>query len=241
MIGRIHQVETFGTHDGPGIRYVLFLQGCRLGCRFCHNPGSWPGDQGGEMKSATQVLADMQPYLPVYCASGGGITVSGGEPLRQAGFVAELFRRCREAGLSTVLDTAGDASWEELQTVLKYTDLVQFSIKAFTPQRYRELAKGEPQRLLDNLYRTAAQVPVVLRFVIIPGWTDNEEEWSALAETWLTLGSRCTVELLPYHTLGRQKWQDLGGQDPLAGTAACEPALLARAKDYLIARGVAIQ
>jgi len=240
MTGRIYQVETFGTHDGPGIRYVLFLQGCRMGCRFCHNPGTWPREGKSKVQTVDEVLADVTPYLPIYQGSGGGITVSGGEPLLQAPFVAALFRRCRELGIHTVLDTSGDGAWEELKQVLAVTDAVQYSIKSFVPARHRQLTCGELAPLLDNLRRTADLVPLTLRYVLVPGWTDGPEDLEALATFWHSLPRPCPVELLPYHTLGRQQWREMGQEDPLQGVPACEPAIVERVKTFLAGRGVAM-
>lgn len=214
--GLIHSVETFGTVDGPGMRYVLFLSGCTLGCRFCHNRDSW--DFSDNAVSITEVLADYAKYRVFYEASGGGLTVSGGEPLLQPDFTAALFQACRERGIHTALDTAGHCAPGALEKVLPYADLIMFSVKAGTESTHRRLTGHGHRAIIENLRLAALHSPLVVRYVIIPGLTDTEQELNALAALVNGLPGEPVVELLAYHQAGRRKWEELGLAYPLAAT-----------------------
>lgn len=216
--GYYHSRETFGTVDGQGIRYVLFLAGCQLGCKFCHNPDTW--QQGSQTITVEEVLADLAKYRVFYEQSGGGITVSGGEPLLQPNFVSALFQACREQGIHTTLDTAGYYPTENLISVLPYTDAVLFSIKAIDQRVHRELTEQDNAIILANLKLATAHVPVTVRYVVIPGITDNRQEVVRLAELIQSLSVPVTVELLPYHTFGRAKWDKMGWPYQLGEIAA---------------------
>jgi len=207
MQGYYHSIEHFGTVDGQGIRYVLFLSGCQLRCRFCHNPDTW--QQGSQLISTEQVLADILHYRHFYDGSGGGITVSGGEPLLQSQFVAELFAACQNHNIHTTIDTAGYYDQENITAVLPYTKAVLFSIKAVDPQKHRQLAGFDNHQILSNLHYFTQHIPVTLRYVVIPGITTSDEDIQALAGLVHSLPAPVPVELLPYHSLGRQKWQAL--------------------------------
>lgn len=208
MTGYYHSVETFGTVDGPGIRYVLFLSGCRLRCSFCHNPDTW--EQGDRVITVTEVLADVERYRNFYDKSGGGITVSGGEPLLQDKFVAELFRGCQERGIHTLLDTSGCAQLKSLKIVLPYTNQIQFSIKAVDPVLHKQLTVTGNEAIFANLHYAASQgIILIIRYVIIPGVTDAVMDIQKLAELVKSLPGKASVELLGYHTLGLEKWKNL--------------------------------
>lgn len=236
--GYFHSIETFGTVDGPGIRYVLFLSGCRLGCVFCHNRDTW--DFGGQFISVDAVLADIKKYRTFYNASGGGLTVSGGEPLLQPDFVAALFAACRDQGIHTTLDTAGFCETEALATVLPYTDLVMFSIKSATQQTHLRLTGREPSSIIDNLRLAAHTTPLIVRFVIIPGITDTQAELTAFARLITDLPIQPCVELLPYHRAGRQKWEKLSLTYPLDDIVAATATDIEQASRLLIANGVSL-
>lgn len=207
MQGYYHSIERFGTVDGQGIRYVLFLSGCQLRCRFCHNPDTWL--QGSQTISTEQVLADILRYRHFYDASGGGITLSGGEPLLQPQFAAEVLAACRTHKIHTTIDTGGYCSQENITPILPYTDAALFSIKAADPQKHKWLAGFDNTQILSNLHYICLHLPVTLRYVVIPGVTDLPEDIQALLKLIYSLPRPVPVELLAYHTYGRQKWQAL--------------------------------
>ncbi|MDU2064496.1 MAG: pyruvate formate-lyase-activating protein [Sporomusaceae bacterium] len=218
MEGYYHSIETFGTVDGPGIRYVLFLSGCPLGCRFCHNPDTWR--QGTKRISVDEVIADVQRYRAFY-GGQGAITVSGGEPLLQSAFVAKLFRSCRSANIHTLLDTSGYGETAQFAEVLSVTDYLQLSLKGATARRYAELTNQDIGLVAANLrYALSATIPVVVRYVVIPGVTDTQEDAAALASLLTAMPRLPAIELLAYHQLGRQKWEKLGWDYSLTAPAA---------------------
>lgn len=210
-----HSAETFGTVDGRGIRYVLFLTGCALACKFCHNRDTWPCT--GETITDDQVLAHYNRYRNYYEAANGGITVSGGEPLLQADFVARLFHRCRLEGIHTTLDTAGYAQQESLAKVLAFTDAVLFGLKAIDDTVHQQLTGVSNRTILDNLRWLDGKTAVTVRYIIIPGVNDSKAELTELALFLQTLTVIPSVELLPYHTAGQYKWQQMGHAYPLEG------------------------
>lgn len=209
MIGYYHSIETMGTHDGGGIRFVLFLQGCQMQCKFCHNPDTWR--LGGKEISAKEVAKQVIEYRPYFEATGGGITLSGGEPLCQADFVAEVFRLCKGKDIHTTLDTSGYGSPQGLSKVLSSTDQVLFSIKVVDQNKHRWLT-GVPNELIMENLKTVMDVMgvVVLRYVIIPGINDGEKEISQLLELINSLKGEVKLQLLPYHRGGVFKWNNLG-------------------------------
>ncbi|SMC35696.1 pyruvate formate-lyase-activating protein [Sporomusa malonica] len=229
--GYYHSVETFGTVDGRGIRYVLFLAGCSLGCKFCHNPDTWV--RGEKTISVEAVMADIRKYRRYYEASGGGITISGGEALLQPDFVAEVFRQCREKKVHTTLDTAGNCPEESLDRVLPYTDAVLFSIKAVDPVKHRWLTGSDNSKILANLKKVSEVLPVALRYVVIPGITNGRDDIDALAAMIKSLPGQVAVELLPYHTFGRKKWAQLGKAYLLEGVPDATPQDIAKVQALL--------
>lgn len=237
MKGYYHSIETFGTVDGPGIRYVLFLSGCQLRCSFCHNPDTW--EQGSQLITVAEVLADVERYRNFYDKSGGGITVSGGEPLLQAEFVAELFRNCQERGIHTLLDTSGCAQLENLQLVLSYTDQIQFSIKAVDVVKHQQLTAMGNEEILVNLRYVAEQkIFLVIRYVVIPEVNDSMADLQKLADLVNNLLGKASVELLGYHTMGLEKWRQLGWKYRLEHIHAATEQDLAIAKIILNQHGV---
>lgn len=238
MQGYYHSIEHFGTVDGQGIRYVLFLSGCQLRCRFCHNPDTW--QQGCQVIQTEQILKDLLHYRHFYDSSGGGITVSGGEPLLQPLFVAELFAACRSHNIHTTIDTAGYYPQEHLTAVLPYTKAALFSIKAVDPQKHRWLAGFDNQQILTNLNYAARSIPVTLRYVILPGLTDSLQDLQALASLVHTMPSLVPVELLPYHSLGRHKWKTLNMKYTLDDVADATPQDMAKAAAILKAEGITL-
>lgn len=238
--GRIHSVESCGAVDGPGLRFVLFLQGCAMRCRYCHNPDTWsPGE--GQEATVDSLLAEIRSYLPFMKASGGGVTVSGGEPLLQPEFVAELFMRCRKLGIHTALDTGGCADPERARQVLAQTDLMLLDMKHPDPWKHKALTGVSNSRPLAVAHlATEMKVPIWIRYVVVPGWTDDPADVEALADRVATMPTVVKVELLPYHLLGRHKWASLGIPYTLEGVAPPPGATLERIRAQLVARGIRV-
>ncbi len=236
-IGRIHSLETLGALDGPGIRLVVFLQGCPLRCRYCHNPETWD-PAGGYSRSAADLARFARRYRP-YFAGGGGVTVSGGEPLAQLPFVGELFRSLRQDKISTALDTGGwlvDSLTDlDVLGLLRETDLVLLDIKALTEERFRWLT-GQSDRPLRRFISLCEQSdrPVRIRQVILPGFNDRPNDIEDLAvylKAWPDLKLE-SIELLGYHRLGIDKWKQLGRPYSLGQTPAMDPQKLQVLQDY---------
>lgn len=218
MKGRIHSIDSFGTVDGPGIRFVLFMQGCALQCQFCHNPDTW--DTGaGRAVTVEEILREIEPYLPYYRRSGGGITVTGGEPTLQAGFVAELFSECkRRWGLHTTLDSSGFCEASHAEALLGVTDLVLLDLKQMNSEKHERLTSRDNERILKfAAYLSERNTPMWIRHVLIPGITDDGNDLRALGSFVEGLRGVEKLELLPYHRMGVYKWQQLGKDYPLEG------------------------
>lgn len=215
MKGIIHSTESFGAADGPGLRYVIFVRGCRMRCRYCHNPDTWSAE-GGEEFSADEVLKKALRYRN-YWKKDGGITVSGGEPLLQIDFLTELFKKAKAEGVNTVIDTAGNPFTREepffskFNELMKYTDLLMLDIKEINPERHKALTGFDNANILDMArYLSDIKKPVWIRHVLVPGHTDFDEDLDALGEFIDSLQNVERVEVLPYHTLGKFKWENLG-------------------------------
>ncbi|OXM85642.1 pyruvate formate-lyase-activating protein [Paenibacillus rigui] len=218
MKGRIHSLETFGTVDGPGIRFVLFMQGCALQCQFCHNPDTWD-TAGGKQVTVDEIVKELEPYLEYYRRSGGGITVTGGEPTLQAGFVAQLFQECkRRYGLHTTLDTSGFCDPEHVAELIDATDLVLLDLKQMNNAKHEALT-SQPNERIHRFANELSELgkPVWIRHVLIPGLTDSFEDLYALGAFIGKLQNVQKVELLPYHRMGVYKWQQLNKKYPLEG------------------------
>lgn len=209
-----------GTLEGPGIRYVIFLQGCPLRCLYCHNPDTWRRKEGREM-SVDEMMAELGRYRSFIDASGGGVTCTGGEPLMQPGFVGELFRRCREKGLHTALDTSGYAELSEtICELLGVTDLLLLDIKHAPGGGHKELTGVSFDRIRAFAeYADAEGIPIWVRHVLVPGYTLEPEVSKRVAAFVAGLSSVERVDLLPYHELGRHKWEALGRRYPLESIA----------------------
>lgn len=214
--GRIHSLESFGTVDGPGIRFVVFMQGCPLRCLFCHNPDTWDASRPVQYEwTAEQLLEEVRRYWNFI--HRGGVTCTGGEPLVQAQFVAEFFRLCHEAGLHTCLDTSGSVWNEHVRQALSHTDLVMLDIKTLDDSlhpRLTGMSRTNNQAMLDYLEQQG--IPTWIRHVVVPSLTDNDERLHALAEHVAHYSCVQKVEILPYHTMGRYKYEDLYISYPLA-------------------------
>ncbi|WP_053366798.1 pyruvate formate-lyase-activating protein [Bacillus sp. FJAT-27245] len=221
MNGNIHSIETFGTVDGPGIRYVIFTQGCLLRCQFCHNADTWEIGTGRQM-SVSEIMDDFRSYLPFIEGSGGGITVSGGEPLLQVPFLIELFKECKKVGIHTTIDSSGGCFsssrhfLDQLDELMEYTDLVLLDLKHIDRKKHINLTGMANDHILEFAkYLSDKTIPVWVRHVLVPGVTDTHEDLSRLGDFIGTLANVQKAEILPYHKLGVYKWEALGHEYPL--------------------------
>ena len=208
---KVHSFESLGTVDGPGIRFVIFLQGCHLKCKYCHNRDTWDIN-GGSYKSVDEIFEKTLRYKPYFENSNGGVTVTGGEPLLQVKFLIELFKKLKNAGIHTCIDTSGIVNLtDEIKEVLKLTDLVLLDIKHIDSEKCKELTGHSNKRELEFAkYLSENGIPIWIRQVIIPGITDEEEDIIKLKEFIKTLKTVEKIEFLPYHTAGKYKWEELG-------------------------------
>jgi len=216
MIGKVHSFETFGTVDGPGIRFVVFMQGCNFRCKFCHNPDTWFKDAGKEY-TEDEILELVEKYRVYYEKSSGGITVTGGEPLLQIEFVTELFKKAKERGFTTALDTAGDIdiskneNKEKFDELLKYTDLVLLDVKEIGEENHIKLTgKSNRNTLKVAEYLNKKNIPTVIRYVYIKGVNDSQDTLSGLKDIKEKLNNVIEIDVLGYHKMGEYKWEKLG-------------------------------
>ena len=214
--GKIHSIETMGLVDGPGIRFVVFMQGCNIRCAYCHNPDTWV-KEGGQEYTPYELVEKIKKYRTYFEPSGGGVTFSGGEPLLQGKFLIETLKLCKEAGIHTTIDTAGvgNGNYEE---ILKYTDLVLFDIKHIDSEKYEDLVKhsmDESLKFLKAVQETNTKMWI--RHVVVPGLTDSKEHLIKVKEFIDTLKNVEKVELLPYHVLGCNKYDVMGVKYRLEG------------------------
>lgn len=209
--GRIHSFESFGTVDGPGIRFVIFMQGCPFRCLYCHNPDTW-SNESGNLYSVEEVFDKIKRYVPYFKNSGGGITVSGGEPLVQVEFIAELFKKCKEEGIHTAVDTNGfvDSNSDAVNALLDYTDLVLLDIKHIDDEKHKSLTGCTNEKGLQFAqHLSEKKIPVWLRYVVVPGLTDFELDVKRLGKFIEGLSNIENIELLPFHKIGEYKWKEL--------------------------------
>ncbi len=212
--GAVHSTETFGSVDGPGIRYVIFLKGCLMRCRYCHNPDTWDM-KSGDMQTTDELLDKAERYRE-YWGTEGGITVSGGDPLLQIDFVTELFQKAHERGINTCLDTAAqpftreEPFFSKFRELMKYTDLVLFDIKEIDDEKHRWLTGWTNQNILDCArFLSETHVPVWIRHVLVPGITDSDDELLRTRAFIDSLSNVRKTEVLPYHNLGMYKYENL--------------------------------
>ncbi len=206
MTGRIHSIETMGLMDGPGIRFVVFFQGCKLRCGYCHNPDTWNLKEGKEVTAEILVQKALR-FNTYFKNSGGGVTCSGGDPLIQPEFLIEFLKLCKKHGLHTAIDTAGFGKGQ-YEEILKYTDLVILDIKHVDRAGYKELVRGNIEEFWDfaNVLKKS-NTRTWIRHVVVPGVTDSEDHIQKLKKIINQLENVDKVELLPYHTLGVQKYK----------------------------------
>jgi len=232
--GRIHSIESFGTVDGPGIRFVIFMQGCALKCKYCHNRDTWDINSG-TLVSAEELIDKIERYKAYILPSGGGVTVTGGEPLLQAKFLITLFKELKKLNIPTAIDTSGMVDLtDDIKELLSLTDLVLLDIKHINDEKCKELVgHSNKQELEFAKYLSDNNIPVWIRQVIVPGITDNEEDLLQLKEFINSLKNVKNIELLPYHELGKSKWENLGLDYELEGVPSATKEDIERVKKVL--------
>ena len=242
MKGYIHSKESFGTVDGPGIRYVLFMQGCPMRCLYCHNPDTWEVGGGTEI-TVDEVLSDYQKNSSFY--KNGGITVTGGEPLLQVDFLTELFSAAKKKGIHTCIDTSGITFSEtnteyikKLDKLMEYTDLVMLDIKHIDPEHHLALTKKDNSGILAFArYLNIKNIPLWVRHVVVPTITDDPVYHERLGEFLGTLKNLKALDVLPYHTMGASKYKELGMEYPLSHLEALPKSEAVKAKANIV-RGI---
>lgn len=207
---KVHSIESFGTVDGPGIRFVLFLQGCHLQCKYCHNRDTWDIN-GGNYKSLDDIFDKIIRYKN-YISPSGGVTITGGEPLLQVKFLIELFTKLKEQNIHTCIDTSGMvALTDDIKKLLSLTDLVLLDIKHIDNEKCKDLVGVSNKLELDFAkYLSDNNIKMWIRQVLIPGYTDNEQDLLKLRDFIFSLNTVEKIELLPYHDMGKYKWKKLG-------------------------------
>lgn len=221
-LGLIHSTESFGSVDGPGVRFVVFMQGCKMRCKYCHNPDTWFSDKG-QWTTSDELLAKAMRYKS-YWKADGGITVSGGEPLLQIDFLIDFFKKAKANNINTALDTSGnpftksEPFFSKFKELLNYTDLVLLDLKHINNEEHKKLTGQENSNILELAqYLSQVNKPVWIRHVLVPDITDNDKYLNELSEFINTLNNVEKVEVLPYHSLGEYKWQELGINYQLIG------------------------
>lgn len=242
MEGRVHSLETFGLVDGPGVRFVVFLQGCRMRCKYCHNPETW-SLEGGELWSAKDLFDKAYRYKPYWMRNGqlnGGITVSGGEPLLQIDFLIEFFKYAKEKGVHTAIDTAGNPFTLEEPFISKFnelmelTDLFILDIKEFDEEKHKVLTKWTNKNILEMAtYLSDHGKAMWIRHVLVPGLTDDKQGLEDLYQFISGLKTVERTEILPYHTLGLFKWENIGVEYELDGVRIPSAEEIKEAEDIL--------
>ncbi len=231
---KVHSIESFGTVDGPGIRFVLFLQGCHLQCKYCHNRDTWDM-KGGEYKSLDDIFEKIKRYKNYMLLSGGGVTVTGGEPLLQVKFLIELFKKLKAEGIHTCIDTSGIvAITDDIKEVLKYTDLVLLDIKHIDDEKCKKLVGVSNKRELEFAqYLSENNIKIWIRQVLVPGYTDDEQDLLKLKKFIKSLKTVENIQILPYHNMGKYKWEKLGLKYELENVRQANQDDVERAKKIL--------
>jgi len=242
MLGRINKLETFGSVDGPGVRFVVFVQGCPMRCQFCHNPETWDfkGDKAGAYDISAQDLLKKALRYQSYWGKDGGITVSGGEPLAQMDFLIEFFEAAKAAGVHTCIDTSGvnfvrnEPYFGKFKRLMEATDLLLVDIKSIDPTEHKKLTGHDNKNILDMFrYLDEIQKPIWIRHVLVPGMSDNDELLIKTREFIDTLHNVEKIEVLPYHALALAKYQNLGIDYALKDVKSPSPERIANAKKIL--------
>ena len=233
IVGKIHSIESFGTVDGPGIRFVTFLQGCPLRCAYCHNPDTWDLNAKTKYEYTPEQLFEEAMRYKNFIKSGG-VTLTGGEPLMQPEFAREYFRLCQEVGVHTTLDTSGSVFSEKSLSVLDYTNLVMLDIKALDAELCKKVCGNDGSntlRFLEELQRR--NIPTWIRHVVVPTLTDDDEKIKALIEFLKPYSVIEKIEWLPYHTLGVFKYKELGIPYQLEGVDAVKKSRIEEIKSFV--------
>jgi len=239
-MGFVHSIEVGSFVDGPGVRFVVFVAGCPLRCQYCHNPDAWRCRTGQRMDAAT-VLTQIERSSAFLRAGGGGVTVSGGEPLAQAEFTHEILKGSKALGLHTAIETSGYMGDYMTDEMLDDIDLVLLDIKSFNERSYRDLTGVELAPTLAFAERLSAMCkPMWVRFVLVPRLTDNLDDISELAKYVSGLSSVERVEVLPFHQMAQHKWQELGIPYLLKDTQPPSPAEVARVAALFEAEGLPV-
>ncbi len=233
-IARIHSMESFGTVDGPGIRFVLFLQGCHLKCKYCHNRDTWD-IKGGEEKTLEEIIEKIKNYKNYITISGGGVTVTGGEPLLQVKFLIELFKELKKENIHTCIDTSGMVNiTDDIKELLQYTDLVLLDIKHIDDEKCKNLVGVSNKKELEFArYLSDNNIKMWIRQVLVPGYTDDEKDLQKLKEFIGTLKTVEKIQILKYHSMGKYKWEKLGLKYSLEGVRDATAEDEERAKKIL--------
>jgi len=241
LTGFVHSIETGGAVDGPGVRFVYFMSGCQFRCLYCHNPDTWKL-RNGRLMTLDEALAEVRPYAS-FLRFAGGVTISGGEPMMQAAFVGALLARIKsELGLHTALDTQGFLHTHVADDWFDPLDLVLLDIKHINPRRYQEITGQALQPTLDCARRLVRlNKRMWVRYVLVPGLTDEPADIGALADFVASLGPLVErVEVLPFHQMGAHKWQELGMEYKLAGRATPTAEQTEQARALFAARGLVV-
>lgn len=239
--GFLHSIHTGSVVDGPGVRMVLWTTGCLLRCQYCHNPDTWHMKDGRPM-TLEQVMAEIEKYRRFMQVAKGGVTISGGEPMVQAPFVARIFRECKERGIHTCLDTNGFLTERMRDEDLEAVDLVLLDIKSFDPKTHLRVTGQPVEPVLTFAARLAALgKPMWIRFVLVPGLTDDPENVEGLAAFVATLPNVERVEVLPFHQMGASKWERRGIPYPLRDTRPPDRVLVDRVVDQFRSHGLDVR
>lgn len=240
MQGRIHSLESFGTVDGPGVRFVVFVQGCPMRCAYCHNPDTWEMN-GGTLMEPEYIIEQYERNISFY--KGGGITVTGGEPLMQVDFLLDLFSLAKKKGIHTCIDSSGIAykpngnpEWlAKLDKLMTLTDLVMLDIKHIDPEKHKELTSQPNEGILAfAAYLNEKKVDMWIRHVIVPGLTDDDKYLYQLGYYIGQFSNLKALDALPYHTMGENKYQKLGMEYKLKGVPAMEKKQLLEKKEIIL-------
>ena len=239
MQGRIHSLESFGTVDGPGTRFVVFVQGCPMRCAYCHNPDTWEMNAGTLMEPS-YIIEQYERNASFY--KGGGITVTGGEPLMQLDFLIDLFTLAKQKDIHTCIDSSGIAfnpdnavQMAKMEHLLELTDLVMLDIKHIDPEKHKELTSQPNERILQfAAYLCEKQVPMWIRHVVVPGITDDDKYLFDLGYFIGQFSNLKALDVLPYHTMGEAKYQKLGIPYKLKGVPAMDKSKLIEKKEVIL-------
>ena len=235
LYGNIHSIESFGTVDGPGVRLVVFMQGCPMRCQYCHNPDTW--EYKANNKITVEEILNRYDKIKEFLKNGG-ITVTGGEPLSQIDFVTELFKKAKEKNIHTALDTSGiifsRENTSKIDELLKYTDLVLLDIKHINDNEHKKLTKCSNKNILDfAIYLSEKRIPMWIRHVVVPTITDKKEHLKELGHFIAKLKSLKALDVLPYHNMAIPKYENLGIEYPLKDIPALSKDEALRARSII--------